>query len=158
MKNKKGFTLTELVSVVLILGILGSIAIPKYMKTMENSKASAGISTGYMIYSANAVYEIDHPTALLSGNITNTCNSGACNTADLSGCRLVRCKYMAADSWDTKPYIYTVGAAGGIMNVTAARRTSGASGTSTTPYSTWGYTFQASACAPLNGAPDCPAL
>jgi prepilin-type N-terminal cleavage/methylation domain-containing protein len=39
IKNDKGFTLTEIMVVVLLLAILSAIAIPQYSKTVEKQKA-----------------------------------------------------------------------------------------------------------------------
>ena len=42
MKNKQnGFTLIELIMVMIILGVLAAVAIPRYMDTIENAEESA---------------------------------------------------------------------------------------------------------------------
>jgi len=42
--NRKGFTLTELLIVMVIVGVLATIAIPKYRTTLEHARAVEGIN------------------------------------------------------------------------------------------------------------------
>jgi len=54
--NKKGFTLTEILTVVLIIGVLTSIALPKYMRSVERARATEAMSAIKAINDATYAY------------------------------------------------------------------------------------------------------
>ena len=53
-KNKKGFTLVELIIVIAIIAILAAIAIPKFGQITRNSNVSADIATAKNIHGVTA--------------------------------------------------------------------------------------------------------
>ena len=58
MKNKKGFTLLELLVVVLIIGILASIALPQYNKAVLKAQLHRGIPLVESLYQAQQAYAL----------------------------------------------------------------------------------------------------
>ncbi len=154
--NKKGFTLIELVVVVLIIGILASTGIGYYTKTVENTKAQDALATGHMLATAHRIYLLDTPGSPLTGTIDENCGT-ACASAQ-NACRLQACGYIAQQNWKNSSYTYS---AGGTMATLAvvARKTGKNPGTDRAPYSKWGYQFDSSGgCLKLNEAPDCPSF
>lgn len=55
-KNKKGFTLLELLVVVVIIGILGAVALPQYMVSVERTRVAGNMSELKPIYDAALQY------------------------------------------------------------------------------------------------------
>ena len=60
MKNKKGFTLLEMLVVVLIIGILAAIALPQYQKAVLKARLHVGISLVASLHEAEQSYYLIH--------------------------------------------------------------------------------------------------
>jgi len=59
MHDKKGFTLIEIMIVVLIIGILLAIAVPSFLKARETSRAKSCVSNLKQIESAKEQWAMD---------------------------------------------------------------------------------------------------
>ncbi|WP_162613325.1 prepilin-type N-terminal cleavage/methylation domain-containing protein [Gemmiger sp. An50] len=70
LKNKKGFTLVELMVVVAILGILVAVAVPVYNNVTDEAKRNTCDSNVRTIESAIMTYEISHDP--IAASTTNT--------------------------------------------------------------------------------------
>ena len=75
-RNTKGFTLVEILIVVIILGILAAIVIPQFTNASENAKGSSLYTQLQTIRSQLELYQVQHngdyPTlAQLWGNMTS---------------------------------------------------------------------------------------
>ena len=67
--TRKGFTLLELLVVVVIIGILAAVALPQYRKAVEKSRMVEAITAVEAIAKANEIYK------LVNGTYTNNINN-----------------------------------------------------------------------------------
>ncbi len=99
---RKGFTLIELIIVIIIVGILGSIAFTQYTKTIEKSRGAEAKAILGTLRSTDAAYYFEYATF---GDVPNlavgaqtACTEGthyftyACTTGTAGGtCTATRC-------------------------------------------------------------------
>ena len=64
--SSAGFTLVELLVVVLIIGILAAIAVPQYRKAVEKAQARTGLTLLKNVYEAGLVYSLANGTTPIS--------------------------------------------------------------------------------------------
>ncbi|MGJ0848611.1 type II secretion system protein [Tissierella praeacuta] len=83
-KNKKGFTLVELVVVIAILGILAAIAVPKLSKSRENAANTAHEANIKTLTSAATMFIADKgvPTTEVEWTSTGGTKASSINDAD----------------------------------------------------------------------------
>lgn len=60
MKTKRGFTLLEILIVVVIIGILAGLAIPKFARTIEAAKGKEALVNLETIRTAERMYYLDY--------------------------------------------------------------------------------------------------
>ena len=67
--NQAGFTLLEILVVVLIIGILAAIAFPQYRKAIERMKAAEAMTYLDAVAKAETVYFMNHDTYTTNSSV-----------------------------------------------------------------------------------------
>jgi type IV pilus assembly protein PilA len=73
-KNKKGFTLIELMIVVVIIGILAALAIPRFMRSTTKAKMSEARQLLKQIYTMQRAYRQENDLYTCNGITANAGN------------------------------------------------------------------------------------
>jgi general secretion pathway protein G len=103
-KKQKGFTLVELMVVIIILAVLTGIAIPSYLALRNRAKEQAARSEMQNIATAIAVYEAD------TGS--NPADLAALEADAVDGGGAYMANVPDTDPWGTDGYVYALGAEG----------------------------------------------
>ncbi|MDF2890905.1 MAG: pilus assembly protein PilA [Clostridia bacterium] len=87
-KNRKGFTLIELIVVIAILGILAAIAIPAYTQYQTSAKTSACEATAKVVYDAYLVADASSDTTDTYVDYINIDAIFTVTSVDETGCTI----------------------------------------------------------------------
>jgi len=162
-RRERGFTLIELIVVVMIIGALAAFGVPQYLRTVETAKANDAASLVNQVGTANKMFALDHSNYYAAGKFTASCGTGTCpatvSATQTNPCVLVWCGYLVGQDWASKPYSYSAcngGASASCVGQAAGNYISGAkrSGGSS-PYASWGFTMNLpGTIAAYGGAPS----
>lgn len=110
LRNEEGFTLIEIIAVLVILGVLAAVAVPKYLSLMQESKEKA--AEGALAAAASNV-TMQYGSGLLSYGVESTALSAAisnCN-ANLTNLGDYTATYSASGTSGVTLTVYDTGSA-----------------------------------------------
>jgi type IV pilus assembly protein PilA len=97
-RNEEGFTLIELMVVVLIIAILMAIAIPTFFGARENAQRRAAQSNVRNAFTNEAIFYADHAEYSEDTTTLQSQDSALTYTTDLSGLTAPRTVYVDVQS------------------------------------------------------------
>ncbi len=123
MINKKGFTLVEILTVVLIIGVLSAIALPQYRRVVERARAAEAMSSLKTLYDSSerlaADFGYDDYNSLYNNPPTNDIGIGRLDMFQDRGVSMAKDATLATTNFT---YKFTAG------DVIAAKRSGGTYG------------------------------
>ncbi|OGX37481.1 MAG: hypothetical protein A3C36_06320 [Omnitrophica WOR_2 bacterium RIFCSPHIGHO2_02_FULL_52_10] len=67
-KNNAGFTLAEIITVIIIVGIIASLALPRFTGTFERMRAAEGVQILTALLGAQKTFKFESPTGAYATN------------------------------------------------------------------------------------------
>jgi prepilin-type N-terminal cleavage/methylation domain-containing protein len=107
LKNEKGFTLIEIIAVLVILGILAAVAVPKYIDLSAQAKISAAQSE---VAELKSTLNLGYYRFFMANGYAPTTGASVLAAASLSGVATV----------GTAPDVWGVSLTSGATNVVAS--------------------------------------
>lgn len=147
--RRGGYTLIELIVVVLIVGILAAYGVPQYLRSVENSRADDAVALVNMIGTTNRMFAMDHNNAFATGDFPSAqaaggCGAGVCPAAGpYAACALVYCKYLADQDFGIKLYTFSACSGAGACAGQAGAFVAGAAreAPASAPFDSWALTM-----------------
>ena len=102
MKNRKGFTLIELIVVIVILGLLLAILVPSVMNAKNRAQETAYDFTVKRLYEAAVLFTIDYPSTAATWS-SHDGGTESRKDIEITNENLFQAWYLYLDEWPKNP-------------------------------------------------------